>query len=196
MINPWFQCFCTQALFKPHSNLIQTSIKPCSQATHKATRGLSWLHAGSAGCMWAAHGPYADHTWTAVREPHLGRTWPTHRLYTQLSSPGLSWALPGSLGSILGHCSAICYSFGLFTLDSDKNKIWQRIWQLLSSDWLRDLSSQSHFSQKWFRWLLNRCSTVCFKDYKWKFEEILKLKHSWLYGYDSPPKLSYSTPSL
>ena len=147
-------------MFKPHTNLIQTSIKPCSQATHKATRGLSWLHAGSAGCMWAAHGPYADHTWTAVREPHLGRTWPTHRLYTQLSSPGLSWALPGSLGSILGHCSAICYSFGLFTLDSDKNKIWQRIWQLLSSDWLRDLSCQSHFSQKWFRWLLNRCSTV------------------------------------
>ena len=39
---------------------------------------------------------------------------------------------------------------------------WQRIWQLLSSDWLRFLSYQSHFSQKWFRWLLNRCSTVWF----------------------------------
>ena len=50
--------------------------------------------------------------------------------------------------AILGHCSAIWDSFGLLTLDSDKNKIWQRIWLLLSSDWLRDLSCQSqNFSE-------------------------------------------------
>ena len=74
----------------------------------------------------------------------------------------------------------VWYSFGLLRLDSDKNKIWQRIWQLLYSDWLRDLSSQSHFSQKWFRWLLNRCSTVCYifffiKQNQWKEEYIMYL---------------------
>ena len=108
------------------------------------------------GRMRTTHGQlYANHTW-AAHGPHTGCTCS----FPLLGSPGPFRALPGSLGSILGHCSAICYSFGLFTLDSDKNKIWQRIWQLLSSDWLRDLSCQSHFFQKWVRWLLNRCSTV------------------------------------
>ena len=126
---------------KPHPNFNQTLLTGHTQGHTRAQLaacGLSRLHVGR---TWAVCGPHMDSCTRTTLGPHMAHTQAVHAAF-------LSWALPGSLGSILGHCSAICYSFGLFTLDSDKNKIWQRIWQLLSSDWLRDLFCQSqNFSE-------------------------------------------------